>query len=239
MSKKETLIYLAGCLDCDGYISIKKSTYAMRVRKDATNPVYSEKIGFVQVKPEIPNLFKELFGGMVRACKSRHENRKDIYRWQCTDNQAAEAVKALYPYLRIKKQQATSLLELRESKNPTYRQHSFWFQRENPDWTSGELLTASEVRSLLGWSKVYVCTALHNGTLVGVDGKGGPKEVARFPKQLVEMLAEHRTKRGRLSRPRQLIKWRESLFDRVKQLNMLGKHGTSVNHRTGYHGCAV
>ena len=67
MSKAATLAYLAGAMDSDGCISVKRSTYAMRVRGDAGTPVFSERVIFKQVTPEIPTLLKELFGGSLRG----------------------------------------------------------------------------------------------------------------------------------------------------------------------------
>ena len=108
--------YIAGCLDCDGSFGIKRSTYAMRVRGDAGQPIFSERILFAQVKPEVPMLLKELFGGSHGIDKSRTANSKPIHRWYITDRQAVECVNAVLPYLRIKKQQAELLLKLRELK---------------------------------------------------------------------------------------------------------------------------
>ncbi len=44
MNKREITSYLAGCIDSDGTIGIKKSTYAMRVTGDSGQPTYSERL---------------------------------------------------------------------------------------------------------------------------------------------------------------------------------------------------
>ncbi len=108
--------YFAGCIDCDGSIGIKKSTYAMRVRGDAGQPVFSERVLFAQVKPEITHLLKEHFGGSYGIQKADTPNSHPIYKWSATDKQAVACIKAILPYLRIKRKQAEILLELRKLK---------------------------------------------------------------------------------------------------------------------------
>jgi hypothetical protein len=44
MSKVALFAYLAGAMDSDGCISVKRSTYAMRVRGDAAAPIFSERV---------------------------------------------------------------------------------------------------------------------------------------------------------------------------------------------------
>ena len=117
MTMKEIMrAYLAGCLDCDGAFSIKRSTYHMRVRGDAGQPVFSERVMFAQVKPAVTLLLKEYFGGSYHVDKAAAPNRKPIYRWQATDKNAILCVNAVLPYLKIKREQAELLLELRKVK---------------------------------------------------------------------------------------------------------------------------
>jgi hypothetical protein len=108
--------YLAGCIDCDGSIGIKRSTYHMRVRGDARQPVFSERVLFAQVKPEITLLLKEYFGGSYAVYKPGTPRSKPIYRWQVTDKQAVELIRTILPFLTIKRRQALVALELRRLK---------------------------------------------------------------------------------------------------------------------------
>lgn len=111
-----TFAYLAGVLDSDGTIGIKRSTYAMRVRGDASTPIYSERIHIRQVTREAIDLFAETFGGNV-AMEDPHAKRgRVLYRWGCTDKRAVEVLTALLPYLRIKRQQALNCMALRDVK---------------------------------------------------------------------------------------------------------------------------
>ena len=108
--------YLAGILDADGYFTIKRSTYHMRVRGDATQAIHSEKVGIKQVQPEAIDLLCEYFGGSRRIEKPSAKHGKMLHAWSVTDKKAVEVVNTLLPYLRIKRRQAELLLDLRESK---------------------------------------------------------------------------------------------------------------------------
>lgn len=105
--------YLAGAIDSDGTIGIRRSTYAMRVRRDSTVPVYSERIALRQVTPDIPTLLKQEFGGSLGVTKSSSARGRDLYSWAATDLRAVACLTALLPYLRVKRAQADNCLALR------------------------------------------------------------------------------------------------------------------------------
>ena len=111
-----TKAYLAGILDADGYFTIKRSTYHMRVRGDSSVPVFSEKVGMKQVVPIAIDLLHEYFGGYKRIEKPSAKNGKPLHAWSVTDKKACNLVRTLLPYLRIKRKQAELLIELRKSK---------------------------------------------------------------------------------------------------------------------------
>jgi len=114
MIPNETLAYLAGVMDSDGYFSIKKSTWGKRVKGDRVSTTYHAKIGAKQVEPSPAiYLLKETFGGYLRVEEPSAYRGKRLTAWQCTDAQAESAIKLLRPYLRIKPKQADLLLELR------------------------------------------------------------------------------------------------------------------------------
>ncbi len=234
-----TLAYLAGAMDSDGHFSIKKSTYHMRVRKDAGNPVYSEHMGLKQVTPQIPELLKQTFGGYLALCApSCKENGRPLWSWQVTCRQAANATSALLPFLKVKCRQAELIRELQETRSNQYRQFSYWFALENPAWPDGELITATEAVGIIGYAnRGMLSQAIRNGSILTTHRRpGGRKEVPRFPKAFIVAYAVHAAKakdgRGRI-RPAQLIAWRERLWQEVRELNKIGVNGTPVYHRTG------
>lgn len=234
-----TLAYLAGAMDSDGCLSIRKSTYALRVRKDSGNAVYSERLSLKQVTPHIPNLLRTTFGGTVKLKPAQLENGKPLYIWAVTDCIAAAATKALLTFLQVKRRQAELILELRESKEKTYRKFSYWFSLENPDWQSGELVVASEAMRIVGYSnRALLSQAVGNGSLLAIPvPRGGHKEHPRFSKDFLDAYAAFAAtssdNRGR-RRPPQLIAWRERLWQEVRELNKIGVNGTPVFHRTGH-----
>ncbi|MEE9401292.1 MAG: hypothetical protein V3V32_04660, partial [Dehalococcoidia bacterium] len=79
--------------------------------------VYSEKVGMKQVKPEAVDMLHQYFGGYHRIEKSSAKNGKPLHAWSVTDKKAVACVRAVLPYLRIKRQQAEILLALRVSKS--------------------------------------------------------------------------------------------------------------------------
>ena len=111
-----TLAYLAGAVDSDGYFTIKRSTYGIRVRGDMRVPTFSERIGLKQVTSVVPNMLHQAFGGSLRVENPSALRGLPLHSWMVTDRQAAIASRSLLPYLRIKHRQAELLLALRALK---------------------------------------------------------------------------------------------------------------------------
>jgi hypothetical protein len=227
--------YLAGAMDSDGYFGIKKSTYHRRIRGDAVNPSYSERIGLKQITPEVPELLKATFGGHIYQSKGQTENSKPLWTYQASDLNAAKACVKLLPFLLIKKRQVELALELRESKNSKYLQHSYWFEKEFPDWQKMELITTEQANKMLGYGDhKSIAQCVSNGTILATpyDRSGICKP--RIPKVLIERLLLSMSRDGRpRNQPPQLVEWRESLWNKIRELNKMGINGTPIFHRTG------
>jgi len=111
------LAYCAGVIDSDGTIGVKRSTYQVRVVKDSTQPIFSERIAVRQVELEAIELLHSLFGGYLRIGEPPSAKKgRPLNMWMVTDKQAAECLRLLLPYLRIKRKQAENCLRLRELK---------------------------------------------------------------------------------------------------------------------------
>jgi len=123
MKKIELIAYLAGIIDGEAYVGIKKSTYGMRKRKDVKSPTFSERVQIRMGNKEILSLFKKTFGGHLRVeprvyqSKSGFKSHKIMTLYLATDKMASEIIKAVYPYLIEKKIQARCILKLRKSKD--------------------------------------------------------------------------------------------------------------------------
>lgn len=111
-----TLAYLAGVLDSDGTIGVKRNTYSVRIVGDSAQPTYSERIHIRQVERAALELFAETFGGNIGVTDPYAKRGRPLFNWGQTDRKAAATLVALLPYLRIKRAQAENCLALRAVK---------------------------------------------------------------------------------------------------------------------------
>jgi hypothetical protein len=209
--------YLAGAVDADGYISIKRTA-----TRYGWAPDFDERLGLKQVTPQVPELLRQTFGGIVQMTKPSVPNGRWLYRFSITNQMAARACEALLPYLRIKHEQAQLVLDLHRTKaNGQMSLASYWFVREFPDWEEGELMDVSQVADALGYrSRGMVSQAIRNGTLVSLRRSSRSLSWVRVPKVLVERVASQGLKRDRGHlKPPQLVALRQELYGQMWQLN--------------------
>lgn len=109
-----TLSYLAGCLDSDGYFTIRYDSWPTKSGKSGT---YQEEIGLRQVTPVVPYMLRDAFGGNVYLTRAYRPQGRPLYSWTVTSRKAALAAERVLPHLRIKGAQATLLLKLRAVKD--------------------------------------------------------------------------------------------------------------------------
>lgn len=106
------LAYLAGIVDGEGYIGIKRTT-----RKDSISPIFHERIQVRMIhEPAIKLLADTLGGNYYRESMAQRQGRQ-LYCWQASDAIACNILRALLPHLRIKRSNAEAVLALRESKS--------------------------------------------------------------------------------------------------------------------------
>lgn len=146
MIEATTLAYMAGFVDGDGHISIHRRRYG---QKD----YYSPLIGMAGTNPIPLDAAKELWGGSRFIYKPKNLMHKIQHQWQCIGIRAATVIEAIFPYLRIKQDQALVALELWEhvefgrmtGDNPYP-----WFSDSfDPAARSAEL--KEEITALNGW----------------------------------------------------------------------------------------
>jgi len=110
MTSETTLAYLAGLIDGEGYIGIKKT----RTAKGRVAPGYHARIQVRMVhEPAIALLAQELGGRYYREGAATGL-RRDLYCWQASDAIAEKILRALLPYLRVKRHHAEAVLRLRK-----------------------------------------------------------------------------------------------------------------------------
>jgi hypothetical protein len=108
------LAYIAGAIDSDGYITAKRQTYGVRVRKDAKYPTFYERIGIKQTSPEIVDMINREYGGYRYSARPSAKNGKMLHAVELRNQKAAALIKDIFPFLRIKRRQAELAMQLRE-----------------------------------------------------------------------------------------------------------------------------
>ena len=122
MNKKELYAYIAGIIDGEAYVGIKKSTWGMRNRSDVNCPTYSERVQIRMNCRPILEVIRDAFGGSlgteprVYQSVSGFQSKKIMSIYRATDKVAASLIKATRPYLIEKSVQADCILALRKNK---------------------------------------------------------------------------------------------------------------------------
>lgn len=109
--RKTTLAYLAGLVDGEGYIGIKRAH-----SKDAISPIYHERIQVRMVTEGSIRFLSQTLGGSYYREKARAAHGRPLFCWQASDALAAKILGQLLPYLIIKSASARTVLNLRKSK---------------------------------------------------------------------------------------------------------------------------
>lgn len=164
MSK--TLAYLAGVIDSDGCITIKR-----RRVKTAAQWNMQAVIFVRQVSDEAITLLHSTFGGRVRSHPSSTPGGRPLFHWEVERVKAAAAARKLLPYLRIKSRQARILIAfarfVAEAKN---RRAVHRFR-----WVPGEpCYSISEAATVKGCSAATIYQAISNKTIPSrlIPGRG-------------------------------------------------------------------
>ena len=117
MIKKETLAYLAGIIDGEGYIGIKKD----QIKNRGINPAYYERMSVANVNKPVIEMFFKLFNcGNIQFHKPSKLSKRGYWSWEVTNLKATLVVKQIYPYLLIKKPEAKIIIKLSENKKRRY-----------------------------------------------------------------------------------------------------------------------
>ena len=145
----ELAAYFAGLFDGEGYITVD-------VRQHRNSAVLYVGLGSTDFS--VLELLRRTFGGCLTAVRlSSKVSKKPSREWKITNDGAANFLRVVYPYLRIKKRQAALAFKLRKVMDQTFR---------NKDAHRRDLLLqlAADVRSL------------NRGTLPAVETVKGTPE---------------------------------------------------------------
>ncbi len=110
--------YAAGVLDSDGCITIKKRREA-RQKKGSRKTYYALFLVVAQSgggddAPAVIRFLHGRYGGSVQRRHDRRPDRQPMWHWAVSTMAAEKALRAIYPFLIGKKDQARIALEYRE-----------------------------------------------------------------------------------------------------------------------------
>ena len=108
---KTDLAYIAGIVDGEGYVGIKRSK-ANGKTTGRVNDAYHERIQVRMVDEPAIRFLADTLGGWYYKEKPHCNNGRPLYCYQASDKKASEILTALLPYLRIKTEQANIVLAL-------------------------------------------------------------------------------------------------------------------------------
>ena len=110
---KNTLGYLAGVIDGEGYIGLEKTQPNQKVRQ--INPRYMPNVCVINIQLELINWLKKQWGGSVntrnRNMKRWKSNWRTCYRWRLNQGRIVEFLTAIRPYMIVKRRQADLMIE--------------------------------------------------------------------------------------------------------------------------------
>jgi len=116
MKTKEELAYIAGFIDGEGYIGIKKY---IRNSTKTWCPMYSEKISVAGTCEPVIKSFDTIIKGYINFHKHSKLSKRGYWSWEVTENKARLFLQMIYPYLKVKKLEADILLLLGKNKKKT------------------------------------------------------------------------------------------------------------------------
>ncbi len=104
--KKVDLAYIAGLFDGEGSICIERNGRRFWIY-----------VGVIMTDEYIIRWLQFVFGGSIYHYAPRGISKKDQWRWRTVGPQAIPVLKALMPYLRLKKAQAELAIEFQKKMN--------------------------------------------------------------------------------------------------------------------------
>ena len=112
--KQTDLAYIAGIIDGEGYVGIKKSkAYACQGRQ---TPGYTARIQVRMVDEPAIKFLAETLGGWYYKEKPHSAKGRPLYCYQASDKVAEAILRTLLPFLRVKRVQAETVIALRDLK---------------------------------------------------------------------------------------------------------------------------
>ncbi len=110
--KETDLAYIAGIIDGEGYVGIKRSAaYKCQGRK---TPGFHARIQVRMVDESAIRFLADRLGGWYYKEKPHCNNGRPLFCYQVSDRAAEKIIRQLLPHLKVKHKQAEIVLSLRE-----------------------------------------------------------------------------------------------------------------------------
>jgi len=97
--------WAAGIMDGEGSIMITR-WLNKELRHTQSTPVYRLHVRVCNTDIRMLECLQELFGGRIAPWKTRNVRAKPAAEWVLTNRKAADFLEIVYPYLRVKHEQA-------------------------------------------------------------------------------------------------------------------------------------
>ena len=112
-----TYAYLAGIIDADGEIQIRRSVRIDKRKVGTESIQYIPEITVFRYDNAIPDFFQSIFPARRREFAPRNSTTRPMYWWEADRLRAIEPLRCLLPHLRIKRRQAELTLMMLELLN--------------------------------------------------------------------------------------------------------------------------
>lgn len=111
MIKETDIAYIAGLIDGEGYIGIKRDKgYRCQERQ---TPGFHARLQIRMVDEEAIKFIAESLGGWYYKEKPNCAQGRPLYCYQASDKRAEEIIRTISPYLKVKKESANTVLQFR------------------------------------------------------------------------------------------------------------------------------
>jgi hypothetical protein len=213
-----TIAYLAGVIDSDGCITIKR-----RRVKTAAQWNMQASIFVRQITDEAVTLLADTFGGRINKRPSGTPGGRDLYHWELDRIKAVAAAKKLLPYLRIKRRQAQILIEFGSFMADTPQRRRITHFK----WSIDEpCYTVAQAVSLKGCTAATIYQAIGNGSIPSRLISGAGHGTRLIPKRFWDA---YEVRPGFHTLPAEYIAKRDTFRAAIHALNGPTKGITSLS----------
>lgn len=110
--KKTDLAYMAGVFDGEGCICIAKA----KAREGRYHPSYHLECSVQMANEYLPTLYRFSFGGSIYLYQHKNPRHQPTWEWHISARKANDFLKAILPYLTIKKGEAELAIKFQSAK---------------------------------------------------------------------------------------------------------------------------